>query len=204
MECRFRLDPRVGEILDLLKKPLTINTCEGVEDATVTAPPIEAIGKALEKIGQESCCKAIAIPEWWQMRVGAERPQFVIQFGKIESSGTMGSSRWSLTIPHYRHPEGYRPNIPQYTRGQYFAAYTCKDNSKLVVHCKDRAEMNRVLPMFVACIKDDQRPSTPIVHYGERTGQALTVATVKPTVGHYYATGQKDIKPNWSINFRTT
>jgi len=202
MNCRFERDPRIGQILDLLKRPITINACDSDPGATVTGQPLIAIGQALEKIGQESCSKGMAIPEWWQVRVGADRPQFVIQFAKIETAGSIGSSRWSLTIPHYRHPAGYKPNIPEFTRGQFFGVYSCRDNSKLVVHCKTKAEVNRVLIPLIACINTLQRPDTPIIHYGERTGQQLTIATVKPTIGHFYSTGQKNLKPDWSIDFR--
>lgn len=202
MECRFQFDPRIQTIINLLTAATTIDTCPGEPGASITAPKLDAIAQAIGKVGAESCSKSTCIPEWWQVRIGADRPQFVIQFGKVEAGGRMGSSRWSLTIPHYKHAAGFKPNIPTYSRGQHFAVYTCKDNSKLIIHCKSRQEIDRVLPAFLACIKDTQKPAIPKIHYGERTGQVLTVAIVKPTIGHYYATGQKNLKPNWSVSFR--
>lgn len=155
---------------------------------------LETLSRAVEDIWTQIRCgeDAIAIPEWWAVRPGADVPQLAITF-KAEQ----GSSYWSLTIPHYHKPATVVPQVPRYEKGSIFATLTLKDNTKLTVNAKTFEEGERVLYALVGYIDPAYLPNPLNIHQGRRKGAALKEVTVVPTKGYFYATGQQDARPDW-------
>jgi hypothetical protein len=141
-----------------------------------------------------------AIPEWWAMRVGADRPQLVILLAEDLGGGKFGRSRYPVSIPHYKGSQGTKPSIPRYQKGQYEAKLTLKDNSKLVVNAISETEGIRIIEALKIYIKPEylQGASLNITH---RKGDPLKQIYVVARTAKFFATGQKDTNPDWVINF---
>ncbi|MEO1351320.1 MAG: hypothetical protein AAFW84_21340 [Cyanobacteria bacterium J06635_15] len=159
---------------------------------------LEALSRAVEDIwGQVKCGDAVAIPEWWAVRPGADVPQLAITYKSAE-----GSSYWSLTIPHYNKTQDVIPQVPQYEKGSNFATLTLTDNTKLTVNAKTFEEGERVINALVPYI-DPAYLNAPLnIHQGRRKGAALKEVKVVPTRGYFYATGQQDSRPDWMTDIQ--
>ncbi|MGG6296300.1 hypothetical protein ACQ4M4_18070 [Leptolyngbya sp. AN02str] len=145
-----------------------------------------------------------AFPEWWAGRVGADRPQLVITIREISDDGKLGSSKWSFTIPHYRYGiqnPNYRPNLGRWQKGSYYFRETLRDNSKVILNCRDRAEAERMHEAIGELIDPARRFEPPLVDYGERKGSQLKQATVKAVFASFYASGQLNQKPDYTFKF---
>ena len=147
------------------------------------------------------------IPEWWQARVGSERPQLVVVFKPKNENNTKGKkSRWSLTIPHFNasisNVERQLRLIPDYTKGQYQGVLTLKDNSKLIVYAKSINEAERFIKKIVSSNLIDPKyivNKTRIendIKLGRANGNFKEI-TVTPTSAKYFSTGQKNLQPDW-------
>jgi hypothetical protein len=138
------------------------------------------------------------IPEWWQVRPGANRPQLVVLVKSTE-----GNSYWSFSIPHYNRGDDFKPTIPRWTKGSHFACLTLNDNSKLWINASSQSEAEGVIRQLLTYIDPAQLPQPLQIHTGERKGQALRVATVKPVRGLFYSQGQRNMIPDWEIRLDT-
>ena len=139
-----------------------------------------------------------AIPEWWQVRTGSDRPQLVVIYKG-------GDSYWSITIPWYRGVYGnvIIKQMPSYTRGAFATYLTLNDNSKIVVNAESKIAgetfINRVKSLVSSSMLSDSR----IQSGGERKGKLIAKVGVKPAYAKYFAKGQKDQLPDWGYNFIT-
>jgi hypothetical protein len=178
--------------------------CTHVEDDTMEM----TIGRLLlfyQVCGAFPHREASTIPEWWAVRPGANRPQFVILFAEIYGSGKLGKSRWQLTIPHYNRPKGAKPSIPRYNKGDWMGTLTLSDNSKIRVNAASSSECKRVLNKLKILIPAEYRLSRgkaikPTIM--ERADGGLKNCTVVPIRGDYYKFGQQQGLPDWSVKFR--
>jgi hypothetical protein len=82
-----------------------------------------------------------AFPEHWNLRVSKEIPQLVCIYKN--SSKTSDSGNYALHIPHYNGNKS--PNLPSYTRGNYWARLILKDNSRIIVYANSETEAKRVV-----------------------------------------------------------
>lgn len=142
-----------------------------------------------------------SVPEWWQLRAEAKRPQLVIQFANKGRAGRPGRSRFSLTIPHYKGTT--RPTkspIPPYRKGQHEGILTLFDNSKVIVNAFSDAEAERVLEAAKKHIKTRLLKGAHI-KIGIRKGPKLSTTEVIPVLGNYYPTGLQNLTPKWSSKF---
>lgn len=211
-ECKTECDPCdlleqiKNALLEEITLKLTYNSCnsEVPEEHTVTAPRIHAIAHTLElkdiyddRRGHHACELSTAIPESWAWKVG-EIPQLVVQFAEDVKPGK--SSRWSVTIPHYRFDSNYQPNIPVYIRGNCMGTLILNDNSQLVVNCKNKLEWEKFLakitPLIDPSYLENARTKTT-----DRGGQTIEQKRVKPVYGKFFSTGQKNLLPDWIIRF---
>ena len=99
----------------------------------------------LAEIQSQQCKKNLAIatvPEWWAVRVGADRPQLVIMFRSTDAN----ASRYTLTIPHYM-DDGKTPKILKYQKGSVKCEIELKDNSKIRIYALNEVEGKRVLAL---------------------------------------------------------
>jgi hypothetical protein len=152
-------------------------------------------------IAMEAIHKPVASPEWWEVRVGSGRPQAVVNFREI-APGTQcqgvkkkyGTGSWSMTIPHYNRPKGFKPQIPDYQKGDFEGVLTLNDNSKLVVNCISAAECKRVINALKAYIDPQMLPAKGGLKVGERNGVYKKVRVTATRLKFYHA-GQQNFDP---------
>lgn len=140
-----------------------------------------------------------AIPEWWQIRTGSQRPQLVVLYAEKLSNGKLGRTRWPITIPHYI-GRNRNPRLPSYRKGQWEAILTLKDNSKLMINAISREEAERVVNAIKPLIAPSYLVNSQL-KIGIRKGEQLKQCLVVPTSARFFATGQKDTQPNWVKSF---
>ena len=157
------------------------------------------------KKGKETEDGAIALPEAWAVRRGVDRPQLVIVYAEIFNSGKLGTSRWSITVPHYRGTSKSKILAPKYRRGNWQGQLTLNDGSTIVINANSSEECKRSLNKLKILVPIDFRT---------RNGKAIKPRVVDnpnidfkscnvvPVLAKYYATGQKDLAPTWSQSLR--
>ncbi len=184
------------------------------EDKTLSVPKLEADSykllyariAQLEALQCEKPEQAIAaVPEWWQIRPEHQRPQLVILFAEVLSSGKLTNSRWGLAIPHYNRPKSFRPNIPNYEKGSWQGILVLKDNSKIIVNAKTRSECSRVLNALKINVPVEYRTvngKAAKAKIGERLNADLRECRVTAIRADFFSTGQRNMTPDWSIDLR--
>ena len=144
-----------------------------------------------------------AIPDWWQIRLGANRPQLLILYARKFNDGTWDKPKYVLSIPHWNKSkiETVFSDFPTYDKGDFQGTRVLPDNSKLIVNALTSDEARRVIAKLSAGIPADmiEFAQTSIA---DRRGAPLRKITVYPRIVRYFATGQKDLAPTWSIDFR--
>lgn len=162
---------------------------------------------AADRKGEKCTLEAntLTIPEWWAVRPGADRPQFVVIYAEVFKTGKLGKSRWQLTIPHYNRPKGAKPKLPKYSKGNWMGTLTLTDNSKIRINARTASECKRVLNQLKILLPVDKRMVDgkgikPTIL--ERADSPLKECNVVPVRGDYYAGGQKNGQPDWSVNLR--
>ena len=145
------------------------------------------------------------IPEAWAVRRGTDRPQLVIVFAEIFSSGKLGASRWSITVPHYRGTSKSRILAPSYRRGNWQGQLTLSDGATIVVNANSSAECKRAINKLKILVPIDLRLRAGKAikpRVVENPNIDLKVCNVVPVTAKFYATGQKDLNPTWSQSLR--
>lgn len=141
-----------------------------------------------------------ALPESWAVRPG-QRSQLVVVFAELGRNGKpIGSSRWSFAIPHYRGSAAAPPAISGYSRGQVMGTLILADNSQVVVNCQTQAEAERVLNQVRRLIQP-QYVQNAHMKFTTRKGATIQPKTVKPVYAKYFSTGQKNMIPDWIVEF---
>lgn len=134
------------------------------------------------------------IPEWWQVRIGSDRPQLVCLYAEKLPNGKLGRTRWPLTIPHYN--GGKKPNLPSYRKGQWEGILTLADNSKVIVNASSKEEAERVINALKQFINPAKLANSQI-KVGIRKGATLKQCLVVPRSVRFFKTGQKNTVPEW-------
>lgn len=164
----------------------------------------ERIAK-LEALQCEQNNAIAAVPEWWQIRPEAQRSQLVVLFAEVKSTGKLGDSRWTLAIPHYNRGKGFKPKIPDYNKGSWEGILVLKDNSKIIVNAKDRTECTRVINALKINVPVEYRVvngKAIKAKIGERVNSDLKECRVTAIRADFFSTGQRNLKPDWSIDLR--
>jgi hypothetical protein len=172
----------------------------GVETVMIPASSIAYVGKLFEKIANtqgESCREreviAVAsVPEWWQLRPEARRPQLIYIYQE-RKDGAILNSTYPITIPHPNAAnKTSATKLPDYIKGNFEGILTLKDNSKVIVHCKDENEVKRLFTAIRAII-DPAYLVGSTSKIGERAGHnGFAERTVSPTKATYFANGVAD------------
>lgn len=137
----------------------------------------------------------IALPAWWQTRLNAAVPQIACVFRKADSS-----TYHSISIPHPADTDKPRePLLPDYTKGNYMGMVICRDNSKFIINCIDKAEAERMCNKAIGLIDSQWLESPPRVSFSERKGQAVSVNGMSLTSMEYFESGQQNTIPNWRV-----
>ena len=157
---------------------------------------IEKLSSVLDQQNQRACSTYAAIPEWWQTRLGADRPQLVLQFAERYGNGRYGPPKYPVTIPHYRGGIPDAPPIPSFSKGQYHGVLILTDNSKVIVNCQSATECNRVLDLAEGVIGGGMTQGVRR-SIGERRGRSLDQITVYCRVAKFFPQGQLNTNPDW-------
>ncbi|NJM00189.1 MAG: hypothetical protein HC924_15965 [Synechococcaceae cyanobacterium SM2_3_2] len=146
-----------------------------------------------------------AIPEFWPKRVGAERPQLVIQFAERFEDGTFGPPNLPISIPWPKPDEVAQPidssPVGPYQKGNFWATLTLIDNSKITINAAT-LELAEDLVREAALFVDPSLLPTPLEpKSGKRGGNPVTQRVVFPKIARYFPNGQKNVYPEWEVYF---
>jgi hypothetical protein len=134
-----------------------------------------------------------AAPDWWQVRLGANRPQIVCIFRRQNTR-----TYHSLSIPHPKITT--KPTtqlIPSYQKGNIQGMLILSDNSKFIVNCNSETEANRICNIAASLISDEFLSIPFKIWISERKGEPVSEDLMTPTTIMYYPTGQKNSNPEW-------
>ncbi|PSB18432.1 hypothetical protein C7B65_15165 [Phormidesmis priestleyi ULC007] len=152
---------------------------------------------ALESIQCDKDSCYAAVPDWWQIRLGADIPQAIVQYAEVKDNNKFGSPKYVVSIPHYgKSKEATKSSdFPTYTKGQRMGILTLRDNSKLIINASDddveqaiKKLQNSISPLWL---------TDSIYSDGKRKGTALKTIRVAPRIVKFFPTGQTDLKPQW-------
>ncbi|MCV3213026.1 hypothetical protein OGM63_05705 [Plectonema radiosum NIES-515] len=179
-------------------KEQTIKTIKGLEAQEILN--FARIAK-LEALQCENNCTA-TVPEWWQLRPEAQRPQLIYVFAEKKDDGTLGNDYYPMTIPHPKSdkPPEESPFQP-YRKGSWEGILTLKDNSKVIINAFDKDGAESFLKEISKLINPKMLEGS-FQKLGQRKGQKLKEITVQVIRADYYPEGSKDMKPKWVKNFR--
>ncbi|MEH2197809.1 hypothetical protein [Nostoc sp.] len=137
-----------------------------------------------------------AVPEWWQIRPEAKRPQLILLCGQKNDSGSVGYLVYPITVPHPKINRGKISPIPDYKKGNTEAILTLKDNSKVIVNTHDNETANSLIEA-IKLIIDPAYLEGSFTKIGLRKGQTLLEITVAAREARYFSQGLKNTKPDW-------
>lgn len=142
-----------------------------------------------------------AVPDHWQLRPEAHRPQLVVLFGE-RKNGKIGDAVYPINIPHY---EGNKapstPPLPAYRKGQWEGILVLSDNSKVTVNAYSEAEAERVLKAAEKVINPKYLKNSQ-AKIGKRKGIDLKEIEVMPAKAKFFPTGRKNMSPKSIASFR--
>lgn len=131
---------------------------------------------------------AATFPESWQVQVGHDIPQLAIIFRNSDPKSKSGD--YTTYIPHYNGNKN--PKIKPYNHGDYWARWTLKDNSKIIVNAKTEAEAVKVVKQLEKYVERKYRtPELPWLVTGEAAKGTYKQFKAVPIRADYYPTGKK-------------
>lgn len=167
---------------------------------SITTPPnplLVAELEAMASLAAEACAGVapIAVPDYWQVRLGADRPIVTLSF---RESGT--KIYHSLSIPHPKKTTPWSgPQIGDYDAGPFAGIITLRDNSKIIVNAASEAEANRVLDKAVLLVDPAwTSPDDPRV-IQKRKGIAVKLTRRVERKASYFPSGGRVGTPRWSV-----
>lgn len=139
-----------------------------------------------------------AIPERFELKIGRDIPQAIIQFSEVMEGGKLGPPKYPLTIPHYRltEEETKLPLFPTYEKGNRVGVITLADNSKSVFNCANEVEAERVYQSIFLLINSASLDGHQFSN-NLRKGASLKTIRVSPKIVKFFSRGQKNTKPDW-------
>ena len=185
------------------------------EEKTIKVPSGEAdayklLYERIFELESHQCNDANAVasmPEWWKPRRGSDIPQLAIIFAEQFKTGKLGDGRWTLHIPHYSKPRGFKPSVPGYSKGNFqgILKLNSTDGTKIVVNAATDSECKRMINKLKILIPVNFRVKNgkaikPRVTQDPDGG--LKECQVIPIRGDFYSKGQLNSKPDWSIDLR--
>lgn len=143
-----------------------------------------------------------AVPDHWQLRPEAQRPQLVVLFAEKKANGKLGKAVYAVNIPHYEHSKAPTTSpLPGYKKGQWEGILTLSDNSKVVVNAFSEFEAKKVLNAAEKAIGSDYLKGSQ-TKIGKRKGIDLKEIEVVPVKAKFFPTGRKDLSPKSVSKFR--
>lgn len=202
----------LNEVLDTLATAgngdLDVTPCDAEEPVSIgyagsgfdgVFSAITAITTSLNAIHDNTKCEpepcVSSVPDWWQVRKGADTPQLSIVFRK---QGTRNYH--SLNIPHPKvSPRPTVSAIEPYEGGQWQATIYLRDNSKFIVCAKLKGEAVRVATQAASMIEPEWLPSPLEIATTERRGFAVNQSLMEPRYMDYHPEGQKGRRALWRV-----
>ncbi len=177
----------------------------GTKTVFVPVNSLGYVGELFERIANtegESCNQQDAIasvPEWWQIRPEAHRPQMIYIYRVKNANGTWQSGGYSLTIPHPKQTTAATVvALPAYRKGNYQSILTLSDNSKVIVNGKDTAACEAMIQAAKAQITDSYLVGSSIKSGVRGGATAFVEKAVKLWAIDYYSKGmQGEVKADW-------
>jgi hypothetical protein len=175
---RFYLELKPGQFNDVIKARFDRNI-------------------ALAVRGCESGDAIAAIPDWWQVRLGADRPQICVIYR------VAGKRNYhTLAIPHPRSLEAPKsPPLPPYRNGPWQGQVILLDNSKFTVNAASQGEAQRVIDAAMGQISPSMLGGNPRVYIAQRKGIGVIEADMTLVRAEAYPNGQKGTLPSWRVPF---
>lgn len=137
------------------------------------------------------------IPDWWQVRIGGERPQVVVAYRYAATT-----TYHSIAIPHPQNINKWTENLlGNYQKGSYAAILTLKDNSKFIINCATEAEAERMLQKAKTLISPNMLFNPSNERITLRKGESVSMGQMAGRNASYYSTGQRNLKPEWRTSF---
>jgi hypothetical protein len=160
--------------------------------------------KALADL-QGQKCKAsdlalAAVPEWWQLRPEAKRPQLILMCGEKLTGGKIGPAKYVITIPHWKAGKLTAPPFAEFRKGSIEGILTLADNSKLIINGINSREVERIISILKTSINTDMLKGAS-QKIGERKGLPFKEIIVIPKEARFFAEGITDTKPTWRSLF---
>lgn len=137
-------------------------------------------------------------PESWQVKKGQDIPQLVIVYRNIDPKSKSGD--YPLYIPHYNGTR--KPTIPSYYKGDHWARWILKDNSRIIVNGKTEAEALRIIRKLEKYVERKFRTDeSPWLTTGETAKGTYKEFKATPIRADYYPEGKKNGYPTWREYF---
>jgi hypothetical protein len=166
------------------------------------SPPTQALRDEFDALAQLAAkgCESdpvASIPDWWQVRLGATRPQIVVAYRK-EDTGTYHQ----ISIPHPNQTAKWTENLlGDYRKGPYAGILTLTDNSKFIVNCETEAEAWRMIAKAKTIINPVYLGSGMTEQVTKRAGKAVAPASLYGRTAAYFPSGQEKSVPEWRATF---
>jgi len=140
-----------------------------------------------------------AVPDWWQVRLGADRSQLIILYARKFSDNTWDKPKYSISVPWWKKSQAdtVYDDFPIYQKGQFQGTTIFTDNSKIIVNCFSAAESERVSAKLLESVLAIKKLNS-IYSTTSRQGRALSQIVVYPRIAKYFATGQLNMTPTWT------
>lgn len=143
------------------------------------------------------------IPEWWQVRKGADVPQLVVVFKPKKPTKENKTSRWSFSLPHFINSPDKVKQITGFHKGNVQGMLTFNDNSKIIIYGKHRTEVKATLKKWSKAGFFNSKHLDPS-NLDLKIGDINTRANFKeleiiPSSAKYFGNGQTKTQPDWQV-----
>jgi hypothetical protein len=134
---------------------------------------------------------ALAMPEWWQLRPEAQRPQIAVIFREIRADQSLGNDYYSINIPHPKSiAKPSRKILPDYIKGNWQTLLTLNDNSKVIINTLTQGGGTSLMNSIKGLIDPNQLTKATIKqsHYPDHKFSEIVVTNFQVD---YFAQGVK-------------
>jgi len=156
----------------------------------------------------ESGDAIIVVPDNWQAKMHQFPPQLVVGLGEVIGN-EVSRTKWTFTIPHYKYGKDYDLKLPRLDKGDYWARFILKDNSRVYINAESANTGKEFIMDIIPLIDSKYLPDPPYkIDTGERGGSPIRKVKTEAIYGAFYKSPIKDsvtgkfdprIKPDWTI-----
>ncbi|KGF72483.1 hypothetical protein DO97_07945 [Neosynechococcus sphagnicola sy1] len=199
----------------------SLNADSGLYEATISNQVVQALAtkngnqaytieqqfERLAEIEKEQCeaknqesVAYAAIPEQWDIKVGNNRPQLIIQFGEKLQGNKVDSPKYSIVIPWANTTTAIKNSpIGQWDKGKIRCSYEMPDNSKIIVFAKTENEGKRVINQALTVVQGNKKRSDNLIICTRIDSTRFKEITVVPRILRFFSTGQGKAIPDWEV-----